>query len=324
MEERREGAGRRPRIRSEWAEALEGAFADPSMAALSTFLRDRIAAGVEIYPPTAQIFAALDAVAPEQVACVVIGQDPYPTRGNAHGYAFSVPMGTAVPASLANIQREIHSDLGIEPPGHGNLEGWAAQGVLLLNTILTVERGAPLSHKGRGWERFTDAVIAHVAASTRPTVFMLWGAQAQRKAAMIDEQRHLVIRTPHPSPLSAHTGWFGSRPFSRANAFLESKGRPAIDWGQDVGPERRNARNGRHRAVKKREHREEEAADDGWQADRHVAHRRDVRGSGDAGSLGRADAGHRRHRHYRRRRRQGEAHDDGRSAQGLRHRPAAR
>lgn len=236
METNQNDAARPPRIRPEWGAALAEAFAHPSMHVLSAFLRQRLADGIEIYPPPTQMFAAMDAVAPDDVLCLILGQDPYPTRGNAHGYAFSVPRGVAVPASLANIQRELESDLGIAPPGHGNLETWAAQGVLLLNTLLSVERGAPLSHKGKGWERFTDAIIAHVAASPRPTVFMLWGAQAQKKAVMIDETRHLVIRTPHPSPLSAHTGWFGSRPFSRANAFLVKSGRPQIDWASPASP----------------------------------------------------------------------------------------
>lgn len=222
-----------PRIRSEWAEALADAFAHPTMRDLSAYLRDRKASGAEVYPPSDQIFAALDAVAPENVRCVILGQDPYPTKGNAHGFAFSVPMGTRIPQSLVNIHKEIETDIGGGRPTHGNLESWASQGVLLLNTLLTVERGAPLAHKGKGWERFTDAVIAHVASSQTPTVFMLWGGTAQKKAKMIDETRHLIIRTPHPSPLSAHTGWFGSRPFSQANAFLAKHGRGEINWRLD-------------------------------------------------------------------------------------------
>lgn len=219
-----------PRIRREWAEALTDAFAAPRMQELSEHLRERKRAGVEVYPPSDHIFAALDAVPPKDVRVLIIGQDPYHGPGQAHGLSFSVPRGVPVPPSLINIHKELVEDLGIPAPGHGSLEKWARQGVLLLNSLLTVERATPLAHKGRGWEAFTDAVVDVVATSTRPTVFMLWGSHAQKKAAKVDEDRHLVIRSVHPSPLSAHRGFFGSKPFSRANAFLKDKGRGLIDW----------------------------------------------------------------------------------------------
>lgn len=219
-----------PRIRQEWRDALEGAFTDPRMKLLSSFLRERKAAGAEVYPPSADIFAALDAVAPDDVRVLILGQDPYHGPGQAHGLSFSVRPGVAVPPSLANIHKELRDDVGVPVPDHGSLLNWAQQGVLLLNSLLTVERGSPLAHKGKGWEQFTDAVVTRIAASSNPTVFMLWGAHAQKKARNVDETRHLVIRSVHPSPLSAHGGFFGSRPFSRANAFLKANGRGEVDW----------------------------------------------------------------------------------------------
>lgn len=219
-----------PRIRPEWKEALADAFANPAMARLSEHLKTRKQEGAEICPPSNRIFAALDAVAPDDVKVVILGQDPYHGPGQAHGLSFSVQPGIAVPPSLQNIHKELVSDVGVERPSHGSLERWSEQGVLLLNALLTVERGDPLSHKGKGWEAFTDAIVTRVAASPLPTVFMLWGAYAQKKGANIDETRHLVIRSVHPSPLSATRGFFGSRPFSRANAFLVENGRDPIDW----------------------------------------------------------------------------------------------
>lgn len=219
-----------PRIRPEWREALDGAFSDPRMALLSSFLRERKSAGAEVYPPSADIFAALDAVAPDDVRVLILGQDPYHGPGQAHGLSFSVRPGIPVPPSLMNIHKELRDDVGVPVPDHGSLTKWADQGVLLLNSLLTVERGKPLAHKGKGWEQFTDEVVARIAASEHPTVFMLWGAHAQKKARNVDEGRHLVIRSVHPSPLSAHNGFFGSRPFSRANTFLREHGRGEIDW----------------------------------------------------------------------------------------------
>jgi uracil-DNA glycosylase len=164
---------------------------------------------------------------------VILGQDPYHGPGQAHGLCFSVRQGVKTPPSLVNVFKEIEQDLGIVPPGHGNLENWARQGVLLLNDVLTVERGKPHSHKGQGWEAITDAVVAAVAARNEPCVFMLWGSPAQAKAQRIEaltSGRHLVLSAWHPSPFSAARGFFGCRHFSKANAFLEANGRGAIDW----------------------------------------------------------------------------------------------
>lgn len=200
------------------------------MARLRAFLMAERAAGKVIHPPPDQWFAALDATPPEAVRVVILGQDPYHGPGQAHGLAFSVAPGVRVPPSLANIYKELDSDLGIPPARHGCLMPWAEQGVLLLNSVLTVESGQAASHHGRGWEALTDAVVAHVAARDMPAVFILWGAHAQKKAARVDLSRHLVIASAHPSPLSAHSGFFGSRPFSRTNAYLEAQSLRPIDW----------------------------------------------------------------------------------------------
>jgi uracil-DNA glycosylase len=200
------------------------------MARLKAFLTAERAAGKTIYPRAGDWFAALDATPPDTVRVVILGQDPYHGPGQAHGLAFSVQPGVRVPPSLINIYKELDADLGIPPARHGHLMHWAQQGVLLLNSVLTVEAGQAASHQGRGWEALTDAVVAHVAARAAPAVFLLWGAHAQKKAARVDEGRHLVIRSAHPSPLSAHNGFFGSRPFSRCNAYLEAQGMAPIDW----------------------------------------------------------------------------------------------
>jgi len=222
-----------PRIRAEWREALADAFANPQMAELSAYLRQRQAEGARIYPPNDRIFAALDMVAPQDVKVLIIGQDPYHNPGEANGLAFSVAPGVTIPSSLRNIHKEMMDDLGVARPKDGSLEPWARQGVLLLNSMLTVEHNDAGAHKGRGWEKFTDAVVRHVAASPLPTVFILWGNFAKKKAGSIDESRHLVLRSVHPSGLSASRGFFGSKPFSQANAFLEKTGRGAIDWRLD-------------------------------------------------------------------------------------------
>jgi uracil-DNA glycosylase len=161
---------------------------------------------------------------------VILGQDPYHGEGQAHGLCFSVPPGIRPPPSLVNIFKELESDLGIKPARHGFLEHWAEQGVLLLNSVLTVEMGRAASHRERGWERFTDQVVRMVNAKSDPVVFMLWGSYAQKKAGFVDSSRHLVLKAPHPSPLSAHSGFFGCRHFSKANAFLGEHGLPPIDW----------------------------------------------------------------------------------------------
>jgi uracil-DNA glycosylase len=181
---------------------------------------------------------ALELTAPDAVRVVILGQDPYHGPGQAHGLCFSVPETVPPPPSLKNVFRELHDDLGIAPPAHGNLEGWARQGVLLLNNTLTVEGGRAGSHAGRGWDAITDACVAAVASREAPAVFILWGSHAQGKAGRIAALAasesgggpHLLIKSPHPSPLSAHRGFFGSKPFSRANTFLQRNGRGTIDW----------------------------------------------------------------------------------------------
>lgn len=217
------------KLHPSWLAPLQREFDSPYMADLRAFLLAEKAAGKRIFPKGSDWFRALDLTPPERVRVVILGQDPYHGEGQAHGLCFSVQPGVKVPPSLVNIYKELKSDLGIDLPGHGFLEHWARQGVLLLNNCLTVEMGLAASHKGRGWERFTDAVVAQVNALPDPVVFMLWGSHAQKKAASVDP-RHLVLKSVHPSPLSAHGGFFGSRPFSQANAFLEANGRGAIDW----------------------------------------------------------------------------------------------
>ena len=217
-----------------WRAALEPVLATARSRALGGFLSAEEAAGKIIYPPRGQRLAALERTPLEAVKVVILGQDPYHGPGQAHGLAFSVAEGVAIPPSLRNIHKELESDLGIAPATHGNLSRWAEQGVLLLNTALTVEAGNAGSHQQRGWEEFTDAAVAAVAARAEPSVFLLWGSHAQKKAARVAglgaDTPHLVLRSPHPSPLSAYVGFFGSRPFSKANAFLEANGHGAIDW----------------------------------------------------------------------------------------------
>lgn len=219
------------RLSPAWREALTDQFPSPHMDALRTFLLAEKHAGKEIYPAGDHIFRALDLVEPGDVRVVVLGQDPYHGPGQAHGLSFSVRPGVRPPPSLVNIYEELQADLGHAPPRHGFLEHWARQGVLLLNDSLTVERGRAGSHKGKGWEPFTDAII-RVVDRGQPSVFILWGRNAQAKAASVDRSRHLVIATSHPSPMgnSCNKGFFGSRPFSRANGFLREHGRGEIDW----------------------------------------------------------------------------------------------
>ena len=217
-------------LHESWKAPLQPEFDAPYMAALKEFLVAEKAHGKRIFPKGSEWFHALDATPLERVRVVTLGQDPYHGEGQAHGLCFSVKQGVRPPPSLVNIYKEMKSDLGLEPPSHGNLEAWAQQGVLLLNAVLTVEAGLAASHQGKGWERFTDAVIRLVNDQPQPMVFILWGAYAQRKAAFVDRQRHLVLASAHPSPLSAHNGFFGSRPFSRANEFLMARGQEPIDW----------------------------------------------------------------------------------------------
>jgi uracil-DNA glycosylase len=213
-----------------WLERLRGEFASPYMADLKRFLSAEKEQGKRIFPKGPDWFRALDLTPPDEVRVVILGQDPYHGLGQAHGLCFSVPNGVDPPPSLRNIYKELESDLGVKPARHGFLEHWAKQGVLLLNSVLTVEMGRAASHRDRGWERFTDAIIAAINESETPVVFMLWGSYAQKKAAFLDTSKHLVLKAPHPSPLSAHSGFFGCRHFSQANAFLESRGLKPIDW----------------------------------------------------------------------------------------------
>ena len=185
---------------------------------------------VTVFPPDAEVFAALHLTPIEQVKVLILGQDPYHDDGQADGLCFSVRPGIAIPPSLLNIFKELRSDLGCTMPNNGYLTHWAEQGVLLLDTVLTVQAHQANSHQGKGWETFTDAVIAAVNAKTEPVVFVLWGANARKKLALIDTLRHTVIESPHPSPLSAHRGFFGSRPFSKINAALRKAGEAEIDW----------------------------------------------------------------------------------------------
>ncbi|MBB5684263.1 uracil-DNA glycosylase [Sphingobium boeckii] len=213
-----------------WKAALKAEFESGYMAALRQFLLDEKAKGKRIFPKGSEYFRALDLTPPDAVKVVILGQDPYHGEGQAHGLCFSVQPGVRPPPSLKNIYKELQSDLGIAPPRHGFLESWARQGVLLLNSVLTVEMAQAASHQRKGWETFTDAIIRTVNAKPEPVVFILWGAYAQRKAAFVDASRHLVLKSAHPSPLSAHNGFLGSRPFSQANAFLEGQGQTPIDW----------------------------------------------------------------------------------------------
>ena len=213
-----------------WRERLASEFEQPYMAELKRFLLGERDRGKRIFPKGSEWFRALDLTPLEKVRVVILGQDPYHGLGQAHGLCFSVRHGVQPPPSLVNIFKELRSDVGVEPARHGFLEHWAEQGVLLLNSVLTVEMGRAASHREKGWERFTDAIIQLVNAKQEPVVFMLWGSYAQKKAAFVDTSRHLVLKAPHPSPLSAHSGFFGCRHFSKANAFLEARGLPPIDW----------------------------------------------------------------------------------------------
>jgi uracil-DNA glycosylase len=217
-------------LHDSWLARLQPEFDAPYLAALKQFLVDERAAGKRIFPRANDWFHALNATPLESVRVVILGQDPYHGEGQAHGLCFSVQAGVPPPPSLVNIFKEMKTDLGLEPPRHGHLESWAQQGVLLLNSVLTVEAGQAASHQGKGWERFTDAVIREVNAAPRPVVFILWGSYAQKKAAFVDATRHLVLKSAHPSPLSAHNGFFGSKPFSKTNAFLIDKNQNPIDW----------------------------------------------------------------------------------------------
>jgi len=220
----------RVRLEPSWKARVGAALEQPGMLALSEFLRAEKRAGKVIYPPGPLIFAALDTTPFDQVRVVILGQDPYHGPGQAHGLCFSVPPGVPPPPSLDNIFKEIQRDLGIARPDHGCLVPWAKQGVLLLNAVLTVERGLAGSHQNKGWEGFTDLCIDALNRERDGLVFLLWGSYAQKKGGLIDRQRHLVLKAPHPSPLSAHRGFIGCGHFSRANAYLRQRGHAPIDW----------------------------------------------------------------------------------------------
>jgi len=224
------------KLHESWKAPLADEFAAPRMQALRSFLVAEKAAGRQIFPKGSEWFRALDLTPLDQVRVVILGQDPYHGEGQAHGLCFSVRPGVRTPPSLVNIYKEMQADLGIAPARHGFLEHWAKQGVLLLNSVLTVEMGQAASHQRKGWEEFTDAIIRTVNARSEPVVFMLWGNYAQKKAAFVDTSRHLVLKAAHPSPLSAHNGFLGCRHFSKANAFLQSKGLPPIDWALPENP----------------------------------------------------------------------------------------
>lgn len=224
-----------------WRIALREEFASPYMAQLKRFLLGRREAGATIFPRGSDWFNALALTPLPAVRAVILGQDPYHGPGQAHGLCFSVKPGVRPPPSLVNIYKELQSDIGFVPPAHGHLIHWAQQGVLLLNSVLTVEQGKAGAHANQGWERFTDAVIAQVAAQEKPVAFLLWGSPAQKKASFVQDVsqggRHLVLKAPHPSPLSAYRGFLGSRHFSHANAFLEEQGRGSIDWTLPANPD---------------------------------------------------------------------------------------
>ena len=217
-------------LQPSWLSRLEDQFDQPYMQNLRTFLVTRKRHRAVIYPPGSLIFNALNSTPFDRVRVVILGQDPYHGPGQAHGLCFSVLPGVRIPPSLANIYREIQSDLGITPPTHGNLQSWADQGVLLLNAVLTVERGQAGSHQGKGWETFTDTVVQLLTDEREGLVFMLWGSYAQKKGAVIDGRKHLVLKAPHPSPLSAHRGFLGCKHFSRGNDYLLQHQHAPIDW----------------------------------------------------------------------------------------------
>jgi uracil-DNA glycosylase len=214
---------------TDWNPILRSEFAKPYWSQLRAFVADERQRAT-VFPAADEEFAALHLTPYADTRVLILGQDPYHGPGQAHGLCFSVRHGVGVPPSLGNIHKELATDLGLAPPGHGNLEAWARSGVLLLNATLTVRAGQAGSHQGKGWETFTDEVIASVSAKPEHVVFILWGSSARKKKALIDTARHTVIESPHPSPLSAHNGFFGSRPFSRANAALGAHGQQPIDW----------------------------------------------------------------------------------------------
>jgi uracil-DNA glycosylase len=222
------------KLNQSWLKRLQGEFDAPYMRDLKRFLETERSAGKTIYPKGSEWFSALDQTPFDDVRVVILGQDPYHGEGQAHGLCFSVREGVRPPPSLLNIYKEMKSDLGLEPPKHGDLSSWAKQGVLLLNSVLTVEAGRAASHQGKGWEQFTDRIIRQLNDEKQNLVFILWGSYAQKKAAFVDRNKHMVITSAHPSPLSAHNGFFGSKPFSRCNEYLLAHGLEPIDWSISI------------------------------------------------------------------------------------------
>ncbi|MEO0648678.1 MAG: uracil-DNA glycosylase [Cyanobacteria bacterium J06650_10] len=218
------------KLEPSWKVILEDVFATPNMQALKSFLKTEKAAGKIIYPRGSLMFNAMNSTPFDQVKVVILGQDPYHGPGQANGLSFSVPEGVVPPPSLVNIFKEIEQDLGIQRPKHGCLQSWASQGVLLLNSVLTVEQHKAAAHRGQGWEQFTDAIIAALNQQREHLVFLLWGSYAKQKGKFINRDRHLVLTSPHPSPLSAHRGFFGNQHFSKTNAYLQQNGIEPISW----------------------------------------------------------------------------------------------
>ena len=218
------------KIEASWKAALAAEFEAPYFKEIVSFLKREKAVGKTIFPPGPQIFNAFEFTPADEVRVVILGQDPYHNHGQAHGLSFSVPKGVHPPPSLLNIFKELVDDTGVDMPTSGNLEHWARQGVLLLNASLTVEAHQANSHARAGWHRFTDAVIQWISEERDHVVFILWGKFAQSKEALIDHKKHLILKAVHPSPLSAHNGFFGSRPFSKTNHWLEKQGIKPIDW----------------------------------------------------------------------------------------------
>ncbi len=217
-------------LHDSWLEHLAAEFEQPYMQQLRAFLAQQKQQRKQVYPPGKLMFNALNSTPFDQVSIVILGQDPYHGPGQAHGLCFSVPKGVPAPPSLQNIFKEIRDDLGLPIPAHGCLQAWADRGVLLLNSVLSVEHKQAGSHAGKGWEVFTDRIIALLNEHRQGLVFLLWGSYAQRKGQLIDSEKHCVLKSVHPSPLSAHRGFMGCRHFSQANDYLLSIGRPAIDW----------------------------------------------------------------------------------------------
>lgn len=216
-------------INNDWLAPLSPEFSKPYYKELYIKVKEEYSK-YQIFPPSKEVFSAFELTPLSEVKVVILGQDPYHNVGQAHGLCFSVRPDVDIPPSLVNIYKELHDDLGCDIPNHGFLEKWARQGVLLLNTVLTVRAHQANSHRGIGWEEFTDAAIRVLNQQDRPIVYILWGAPAQRKAQMLNNPKHLILKAPHPSPLSAYRGFFGSKPFSQTNAFLEKNGLAPIDW----------------------------------------------------------------------------------------------